>query len=219
MRPSTTHVATSSGNRPGWRSPSVPVCRCRRHAQAASQPIERVPTLRRRLPNRRPRQLRRQRPSMPLRERGSTTGSTRSKTAWNQGPAHSGSSTTRSNGYLPEGTATTVLGFWHRLPNCTQSATTSWRLLPEPKIRRSPTTTSTTSSTTAWPRRTSGYRGDLPALTKLDADYVTGAGYVPEHLRNCVPTNDDIANGLVFRDLGIGDLQYEDAWAKFQAAR
>ncbi len=60
--------------------------------------------------------------------------------------------------------------------------------------------------------------GYLPALTKLDADYVIGAGYVPEHLRNCVPTNDDITNGQQFRDLGIdGDLLYEETWSKFKA--
>ena len=39
--------------------------------------------------------------------------------------------------------------------------------------------------------------GYLPAITKLDADYVIAAGYVPEHLRNCVPTNEEIAKALV----------------------
>jgi spermidine/putrescine transport system substrate-binding protein len=60
--------------------------------------------------------------------------------------------------------------------------------------------------------------GYLPALTKLDADYVIGAGYVPDNLRSCVPTNDDIAKGLRFEALGPeGDAQYEAAWSKFTA--
>ena len=60
--------------------------------------------------------------------------------------------------------------------------------------------------------------GYLPAIAKLDADYVIGAGYVPEHLRNCVPTNDEIAQALYLRPLGAtGDAQYETAWAKFTA--
>jgi spermidine/putrescine transport system substrate-binding protein len=33
--------------------------------------------------------------------------------------------------------------------------------------------------------------GYLPALSKFDADYVIGAGYVPENLRSCVPTTDN----------------------------
>jgi len=47
---------------------------------------------------------------------------------------------------------------------------------------------------------------------------VIGAGYVPENLRSCVPTNDDIGNGLKFKALGPeGDAQYEAAWSKFTA--
>jgi hypothetical protein len=41
---------------------------------------------------------------------------------------------------------------------------------------------------------------------------------VPENLRNCVPTNDDITKGLTFRDIGPdGDAMYEAAWSKFTA--
>ncbi len=62
------------------------------------------------------------------------------------------------------------------------------------------------------------WNGYLPALTKLDADYVINAGYVPENLRNCVPTNDDIAKGLRYEALGPdGDALYEAAWSKFTA--
>ena len=60
--------------------------------------------------------------------------------------------------------------------------------------------------------------GYLPALTKLDADYLINAGYVPEHLRSCVPTKEEVANGLTFKPLGIdGDALYEEAWSKFNA--
>lgn len=62
---------------------------------------------------------------------------------------------------------------------------------------------------------TNGY---LPALTKLDADYVIAQGYVPANLRDCVPTNDDIAKGLSYKPLGTdGDAKYELAWSKFTA--
>ena len=60
--------------------------------------------------------------------------------------------------------------------------------------------------------------GYLPALTKLDATYVIKAGYVPENLRSCVPTNEDISKGLSFKALGPeGDALYEAAWSKFTA--
>ena len=60
--------------------------------------------------------------------------------------------------------------------------------------------------------------GYLPALTKLDADYLIGAGLVPEHLRVCVPTKEEIENALVFKQLSIdNDALYEEAWSKFNA--
>jgi spermidine/putrescine transport system substrate-binding protein len=120
--------------------------------------------------------------------------------------------------YLPEGTDSSVLGFWH--PPTEQYAVGN-DMLGVMSNAQSPVLAhhyldyildnDVSEKNFSWV-------GYLPALTKLDANYVIGAGYVPEHLRNCVPTNDDITKGLQFRDLGIdGDLLYEETWSKFRA--
>jgi len=58
--------------------------------------------------------------------------------------------------------------------------------------------------------------GYLPALTKLDADYVIDAGYVPENLRACIPTAEEIEKALFLRPLGAeGDAKYTAAWSAF----
>ena len=62
------------------------------------------------------------------------------------------------------------------------------------------------------------FTGYLPALTKFDADYVIAQGYVPEHLRDCVPTADDVSKAIFYRPLGQeGDALYDAAWSKFTA--
>ena len=118
--------------------------------------------------------------------------------------------------YLPEGVSADVLGFWH--PPAEQYVVTNDSM-------------GVTSSAehpvlahlyinfildNAVSEKNFGWTGYLPALTKLDSDYVINQGLVPENLRSCVPTNDDIAKGLKFRPLGIdGDALYEEAWSKF----
>lgn len=120
--------------------------------------------------------------------------------------------------YLPEGTDSTVLGFWHppseqyAVGNDMMGVTAS---AENPVLAHHYLDFILDNDVS---EKNFSWVGYLPALTKLDANYVIGAGYVPEHLRNCVPTNDDITKGLKFRDLGVeGDLLYEEAWSKFRA--
>ncbi len=120
--------------------------------------------------------------------------------------------------YLPEGTDSTVLGFWHppseqyAVGNDMMGVTAS---ADNPVLAHHYLDFILDNDVS---EKNFSWVGYLPALTKLDANYVIGAGYVPEHLRNCVPTNDDITKGLQFRDLGVeGDLLYEEAWSKFRA--
>lgn len=121
--------------------------------------------------------------------------------------------------YLPEGTEVDVLGFWRPPTDRYVIANDAMAVLAgaeHPVLAHHYLNyiLDETNSETNF-----SWVGYLPALKKLDADYVIAGGYVPEHLRNCVPTNDDIANGLHWNDLGAeGDLQYEEAWSKFTAA-
>jgi spermidine/putrescine transport system substrate-binding protein len=119
--------------------------------------------------------------------------------------------------YLPEGTGPEVLGFWH--PPSDRYVVTNDSMgvaagADNPVLAHLYINYLLDNDVA---EKNFSWVSYLPALTKLDADYVIGAGYVPENLRSCVPTTDDIEKGLQFRPLGEDDLLYEDAWAKFTA--
>jgi spermidine/putrescine transport system substrate-binding protein len=121
-------------------------------------------------------------------------------------------------GYLPEGETTDVLGFWHPPSNEYTVTNDTMGVLADAEnpvlahLYLNYLLDNTVSE------KNFSWNGYLPALTKLDADYVIGQGYVPENLRNCVPTNDDIAKGLKYKPLGPeGTALYEEAWSKFNA--
>ena len=58
--------------------------------------------------------------------------------------------------------------------------------------------------------------GYLPALSKFDADYVVNAGYVPENLRACIPTQEEIDKALYLRPLDAdGQAKYEKVYSAF----
>lgn len=62
------------------------------------------------------------------------------------------------------------------------------------------------------------YVGYQPAIEGLDAQVLIDAGLVPENLRNCVLTNEQIGNGYRFLQLDSDtELLWEDAWSKFNA--
>ncbi|NMD24503.1 MAG: hypothetical protein GYA65_10000 [Actinobacteria bacterium] len=121
-------------------------------------------------------------------------------------------------GYLPEGVTDEVLGFWHPPAGSYVVTNDSMGVLSD---AQSPVLAHLYLNfllDNEVAEKNFSWVGYLPAIAKLDADYVIGAGYVPEHLRNCVPTNDEIAQALYLRPLGAtGDAQYETAWAKFTA--
>lgn len=120
--------------------------------------------------------------------------------------------------YLPEGTGPEVLGFWHPPSEAYIVTNDSMGVMAgaaNPVLAHLYINYLLDNDVS---EKNFSWNGYLPALTKLDADYVIGAGYVPENLRNCVPTNEDIASGLQYRALSNeGDLRYEEAWATFTA--
>jgi spermidine/putrescine transport system substrate-binding protein len=120
--------------------------------------------------------------------------------------------------YLPEGTSADVLGFWrppsHRyiVTNDTMGVLAN---AESPALAHLYINHLIDNDAA---EKNFSWTGYLPALTKLDATYVINAGYVPENLRSCVPTNEDISKGLKFRALGAeGDALYEAAWSTFTA--
>jgi spermidine/putrescine transport system substrate-binding protein len=120
--------------------------------------------------------------------------------------------------YLPEGTSTDVLGFWHPPSEQYLVNNDSMGVMTNAENPVLAHLYIDFLLDNAVAEKNFSWVGYLPALTKLDADFVIGAGYVPENLRSCVPTNDDIAKGLKYEALGPeGDAQYEAAWSKFTA--
>jgi spermidine/putrescine transport system substrate-binding protein len=121
-------------------------------------------------------------------------------------------------GYLPEGVTADVLGFWHPPSDKYVMGNDSMGVLADAENPVLAHLYINYLLDNAVSEKNFSWVGYLPALTKLDADYVIGAGLVPENLRNCVPTNEDISKGLKYRPLGAeGDAIYAAAWSKFTA--
>lgn len=118
--------------------------------------------------------------------------------------------------YLPEGTDPSVLGFWH--PPAGEYLVTNDSMgvvagCEHPVLAHLYINFLLDN---AIAEQNFSWVGYLPALSKLDADYVINAGYVPENLRACIPTKEEIEKALYLKPLGVdGDAQYEAAWSKF----
>jgi len=120
--------------------------------------------------------------------------------------------------YLPSGVSDEVLGFWH--PPAGEYVVTNDSMgvlaTAENPVLAHLYLNYLLDNEVA--EKNFSWVGYLPAITKLDADFVIAAGYVPEHLRNCVPTTEEIAKAIYLKPLGAeGDAKYETAWAKFTA--
>ncbi|MFM2077974.1 MAG: hypothetical protein RJA49_1864 [Actinomycetota bacterium] len=121
-----------------------------------------------------------------------------------------------ANAYLPEGTGPEVLGFWHPpageyLVNNDAMGVVADCEHPVLAHLYLDFLLDNANAETNF-----AYVGYLPALSKFSADYVIGQGLVPENLRGCVPTPEEIDKALYFKPLGIdGDAQYTAAWSKF----
>jgi spermidine/putrescine transport system substrate-binding protein len=63
-----------------------------------------------------------------------------------------------------------------------------------------------------------GYVGYQPAVEGLGAQELIDAGLVPENLRSCVLSNDQISKGLRYLPLSADvEALWNDAWSKFRA--
>ncbi|MDO8364268.1 MAG: spermidine/putrescine ABC transporter substrate-binding protein [Actinomycetota bacterium] len=119
--------------------------------------------------------------------------------------------------YLPEGVPAEVLGFWHPPAGEYVVANDNIGIVSNAANPVLAHLYIDYLLDNAVSEKNFSYLGYLPALTKLDADYLIGQGYVPEHLRNCVPTSEEIAQALVFKPLSNeGRALYETAWSKFK---
>ncbi len=118
--------------------------------------------------------------------------------------------------YLPEGTGPEVLGFWH--PPAGEYLVTNDSMgvvagCEHPVLAHLYINFLLDNDIA---EQNFSWVGYLPALSKLDADYVINAGYVPENLRACIPTKEEIEKALYLKPLGVdGDAKYEAAWSKF----
>ena len=86
-------------------------------------------------------------------------------------------------GYLPEGVTDEVLGFWHPPAGSYVVTNDSMGVLSD---AQSPVLAHLYLNfllDNEVAEKNFSWVGYLPAIAKLDADYVIGAGYVPEHLR------------------------------------
>jgi spermidine/putrescine transport system substrate-binding protein len=120
--------------------------------------------------------------------------------------------------YLPDGVSADVIGYWHPPSDRYVVTNDSMGVLSDAEHPVLAHLYINYLMDNAVAEKNFGWTGYLPALTKLDATYVIDQGYVPDHLRNAVPTNDDIAKGLRFRPLSTeADALYEAAWSTFTA--
>ena len=121
--------------------------------------------------------------------------------------------------YMPAGTDPSVLGFWHPpaheyLVNNDNMAIAS---NAENPVLAHLYLDYLLDNAVA--EKNFSWLGYLPAISKLDGDYLVAQGYVPEQLRSCVPTSDDLINGLEFHRLDAAGIpSYARAWAAFQGA-
>jgi spermidine/putrescine-binding protein len=119
-------------------------------------------------------------------------------------------------GYLPEGTGPEVLGFWHPPAGEYLVNNDAMGVVAgcEHPVLAHEYINFLLDNTVA--EKNFAFVGYLPALSKFSADYVIGQGLVPENLRNCIPTPEEIDKGLYYKPLGIdGDAKYTAAWSKF----
>ncbi|MEI8239408.1 MAG: spermidine/putrescine ABC transporter substrate-binding protein [Actinomycetota bacterium] len=123
-----------------------------------------------------------------------------------------------ANGYLPTGAEPTILGYWHPPAGKYMVTNDSMGVLANAEHPVLAHLYLNFLLDNAVAEKNFTFTGYLPALTKLDADYVVGKGLVPENLRNCVPTKDEIDQAIYERPLTTdGDALYEAAWSKFTA--
>lgn len=119
-------------------------------------------------------------------------------------------------GYMPEGVGPEVLGFWHPPAGEYMVNNDSMGVVAgcEHPVLAHLYLNFLLDNDIA--EQNMSWVGYLPALTKFDADYVIDAGYVPENLRACIPTQEEIDQALYLKPLDAdGQARYEKVYSAF----
>jgi spermidine/putrescine transport system substrate-binding protein len=118
--------------------------------------------------------------------------------------------------YLPDGTGPEVLAYWQ--PETAVISNDTMCVLSKAKspvlahLFMNELLDKTNAQTNF------GYVGYQPAVEGLGAQELIDAGLVPENLRTCVLTNDQISKGLRYLALSPDvEALWNDAWSKFRA--
>jgi spermidine/putrescine transport system substrate-binding protein len=118
--------------------------------------------------------------------------------------------------YLPEGTGPEVLAYWQ--PETAVVANDTMCVLSKAKSPVLAHLFMNELLDTANAQTNFGYVGYQPAVEGLGAQELIDAGLVPENLRSCVLSNDQISNGLRYLPLSADvEALWNDAWSKFRA--
>jgi spermidine/putrescine transport system substrate-binding protein len=118
--------------------------------------------------------------------------------------------------YLPKGTGSEVLGYWQPDPAVINNDTMCVLTKAKHPVLAHLFIDYVLDKTNA--QTNFAYVGYQPAIEGLGAQELIDAGVVPENLRNCVLTNDQIAKGYRFLQLTADtDALWNDAWSKFRA--
>ena len=119
-------------------------------------------------------------------------------------------------GYLPEGTGVEVLGYWQPDPAVINNDTMCVLTKAKSPVLAHLFINELLDKTNA--QTNFEFVGYQPAIEGLGAQELIDAGLVPENLRNCVMTNDQIAKGYRLLQLSTDvEALWNDAWSKFRA--
>ena len=119
-------------------------------------------------------------------------------------------------GYLPEGTDVGVLGYWQPDPAVINNDTMCVLSKAKNPVLAHLFINELLDTTNA--QTNFEFVGYQPAIEGLGAQELIDAGLVPENLRNCVMTNDQIAKGYRYLQLSTDvEALWNDAWSKFRA--
>ncbi len=119
-------------------------------------------------------------------------------------------------GYLPEGTGVEVLGYWQPAPAVVNNDTMCVLTKAKSPVLAHLYMNYLLDRTNA--QNNFSFVGYQPAIEGLGAQELIDAGLVPENLRTCVLTNDQITKGYRFLQLSVDvDALWNDAWSKFRA--
>ncbi len=118
-------------------------------------------------------------------------------------------------GYLPEGTGAEVLGYWQPEP----AVVTNDAMCVLSKAKSPVLAHLFINELIDFANAQTNFEfvGYQPAIEGLGAQELIDAGLVPENLRNCVLTNDQIAKGYRYLQLSTDvETLWNDAWSTFR---